>query len=213
MKRFLILVFILFTVNLVSQNKVNPNLFGFRTSLAFIFFDTQDSLFLKDVHKISPNILSFPGGFGNFYHLNGSGYGLKISEIEEYQKNDKRNKNAVFLNNLTVKKNHKKNYIYDFIKLVKATGSSVIYDANIISSTPQEVLKIVKLLLDHDVRLLGVELGGELYDMSYMHFMNVDKYISLAKLYSDSIRKNYKDLLISVVAAPNNRGSSRRLKI
>ena len=209
MNRIFTILFVLLTINLVSQNKVNTNLFGFRTSLAFIFFDTQDSLFLKDVHSISPNVLSFPGGFGNFYHLEGPGYGLKIKEISEYQKNDKRNKNAVFLNNLTINQNHNENYIYDFIKLVKATGCSVIYDANIISSNPEEVLKIIKLLLDHDVTLLGVELGGELYDMSYMHFMNIDKYISLAKLYSDSIRKNYKDLLISVVAAPNNRGSSR----
>ena len=209
MKRLSTILFVLLTINSVSQNKVNPNLFGFRTSLAFIFFDTKDSVFLKDIEVISPNVLSFPGGFGNFFHLEGAGYGLKIEEIKEYQKNDKRNANAVFLNNLTNYQNHNENYIYDFIRLVKATGSSVIYDANIISSTPQEVLKIIKLLLDHEIRLLGVELGGELYGMSYMHFMDIDKYISLSKRYCNYIRENYKDLTIAVVAAPNNRGSRR----
>ena len=209
MKKILIILFVLLTTNVISQNQVNPNLFGFRTSLAFIFFDTQDSVFLNDVQSLSPNVLSFPGGFGNFYHLEGAGYGLNLDEIQKYQKHEKRNKIVAFLNKLIVKNKHNENYIYDFIAMTKATGSSVIYDANIISSTPKEVLQVIKLLLDNNIKLLGVELGGELSDRSYAHFMNIEKYISLSKLYAELIRKTYKDLPIAVVSAPNNRGSSR----
>ena len=195
----------LISVNLIGQNNVNPNLFGFRTSLAFIFFDIQDSVFINNVKSISPNVLSFPGGLGNFYHLEGAGYGIKLDEIKKYHKQSKI-KTVSNLNKIISNKNHQENYIYDFIEMVKKTGSSAIYDANIISSNPKEVLNIIKLLLDSNINLLGVELGGELSNRSYSHFMNIDNYISLSKLYSKSIKEVYKDLPVAVVSAPNNRG-------
>jgi hypothetical protein len=208
MKKFIFLLLFFVSISLIGQNKVNPNLFGFRTSLAFVFFDIQDSIFMNEVKSISPNVLSFPGGFGNFYHLEGAGYGIKLDEIKKYHKQSKI-KTASNLNKIMSNKNHQENYIYDFIEMVKETGSSAIYDANIISSDPNEVLNIIKLLLDSNINLLGVELGGELSNRSYSHFMNIEKYLSLAELYANSIREVYKDIPIAVVAAPNNRGSSR----
>ena len=195
----------LISINLIGQNNVNPNLFGFRTSLAFIFFDIQDSVFINNVKSVSPNVLSFPGGFGNFYHLEGAGYGLKLDEIEKHHKKSKR-KTVSKLNKFIATKNDTDNYIYDFIEMVKVTGSSVLYNANITSSSPEEVLQVIKLFADSNVTLLGVELGGELSNRSYAHFMNIERYISLSKLYSKSIKKVYKDLPVAVVSAPNNRG-------
>ena len=208
MKKFVFLSLFFISINLIGQNKVNPNLFGFRTSLAFVFFDIQDSVFMNDVQSLSPNVLSFPGGFGNFYHLKGAGYGIKLDEIKKYHKQSKI-KTVSNLNKIIFNKNHQENYIYDFIEMAKATNSSVIYDANIISSNPEEILQIIRILLDSGINLLGVELGGELSNRSYSHFMNIEKYISLSKLYADSIRNTYKDLPIAVVAAPNNRELSR----
>jgi len=205
MKKFVFLSLFFISINLIGQNKVNPNLFGFRTSLAFIFFDIQDSIFMNDVKSISPNVLSFPGGFGNFYHLEDAGYGLKLDEIKKYHKKSKI-KTVSTLNKLVAAKNDTDNYIYDFIEMAKETGSSVIYNANIISSNPEEVLQVIKLLLDSNIILLGVELGGELSNRSYSHFMNIEKYITLSKLYSESIKAVYEDLPIAVVSAPNNRG-------
>ena len=208
MKKFVFLSLFFISINLIGQNKVNPNLFGFRTSLAFIFFDIQDSVFMNDVHSLSPNVLSFPGGFGNFYHLEGAGYGIKLDEIKKYHKQSKI-KTVSNLNKIIFNQNHQENYIYDFIEMAKATNSSVIYDANIICSNPEEVLQIIRMLLDSGINLLGVELGGELSNRSYSHFMNIEKYITLSKLYAASIRNTYKDLPIAVVSAPNNRALSR----
>tara|TARA_B110000003_G_scaffold76605_1_gene78234 strand:- start:2632 stop:4023 length:1392 start_codon:yes stop_codon:yes gene_type:complete len=208
MKKFVFLSLFFISINLIGQNKVNPNLFGFRTSLAFVFFDIQDSVFMNDVQSLSPNVLSFPGGFGNFYHLKGAGYGIKLDEIKKYHKQSKI-KTVSNLNKIIFNKNHQENYIYDFIEMAKATNSSVIYDANIISSNPEEILQIIRILLDSGINLLGVELGGELSNRSYSHFMNIEKYISLSKLYAASIRNTYKDLPIAVVSAPNNRELSR----
>jgi hypothetical protein len=204
-KLVFISVLFLISINLIGQNNVTQNLFGFRTSLAFVFFDVQDSVFMNDVLSISPNVLSFPGGLGNFYHLEGAGYGVKLDEIKKYHKQSKI-KTVSNLNKIISNKNHQENYIYDFIEMAKKTGSSAIYDANIISSNPKEVLNIIKLLLDSNINLLGVELGGELSNRSYSHFMNIDNYISLSKLYSKSIKEVYKDLPVAVVSAPNNRG-------
>ena len=187
-KLVFISVLFLISINLIGQNNVNPNLFGFRTSLAFVFFDIQDSVFMNDVLSVSPNVLSFPGGFGNFYHLEGAGYGLKLDEIKAYHKKSKI-KTVLTLNKLVAAKNDSRNYIYDFIEMVKVTGSSVIYNANIISSNPTEVVQVIKLLLDSNIKLLGVELGGELSNRSYAHFMNIEKYISLSKLYSEKIKE------------------------
>ncbi len=208
MKKCIFLLLFFISISLIGQNKVNPNLFGFRTSLAFVFFDIQDSVFMNDVKSISPNVLSFPGGFGNFYHLEDAGYGLKLDELKKYHKKSKV-KTVSTINKLILAKNDTSNYIYDFIEMAKVTGSSVIYNANIILSNPEEVLKVIKLLVDSNIRLLGVELGGELSNRSYAHFMNIDKYIALSKLYSEKIKEVYKDLPIAVVSAPNNRGVYR----
>ncbi len=209
MKSLIFILFFLFNFSVFSQDRVNTNLFGFRTSLSFIFFDTKSSSFISDVQSLSPNVLSFPGGLGNFYHYDGIGYGLKLDEIKKYQNHNSRNQIVKFFNDLIISKNHNQNYIYDFISMAKETNSSVIFDANIITSTPDEVLRAIKTLVDSNVSLLGIELGGELYDKSYSHFMTIDKYINLSKLYANSIRSHYKDIPIGVVSAPHNRGSIR----
>ena len=208
MKRLILISSLFISINLIGQNKVNPNLFGFRTSLAFVFFNVEDSSFMNKVEEISPNVLSFPGGFGNFYHLYGTGYGLKISEIEKYHK-ESRVKTAKTINKLVASKGDSENYIYDFINMVKLTNSKVIYNANIISSSTSEVLEIIRILIENDVYLIGVELGGELSNRSYSHFMNIEKYIDLSKQYTDSIKKSYQEIPIAVVSAPNNRGSRK----
>ena len=88
---------------------VNPNLYGFRTSVAFIFFDIEDSVFMNHVQEIAPNVLSFPGGFGNFYHLDGIGYGIKLDEIKIYHKASKI-KTVSNLKKIIDNKNHRDNY-------------------------------------------------------------------------------------------------------
>ena len=87
-----LLLFLLLFINgfiLKAQDNVASNLFGFRTSLSFVFFDIEDTVFMNDVKSLQPNVLSFPGGFGNFYHLDGVGYGIKLDEIRKYHKKSK----------------------------------------------------------------------------------------------------------------------------
>jgi len=184
-----------------AQQNVNPNVFGFRMSTSFVFFDIEDTSFVNKVIDLTPQVLSFPGGFGNFYHLDGFGYGVNVREVEQYHSGNKP-KIAKTLNSISIRKNHRENYIYDFIKLVKMTNSKVIYNANVLCATPEEVLEIIDVFLRNDINIEGIELGGELSNRTYKHIIDKDKYIEISREFSRRIKEVYPEIKIIVVAAP-----------
>ena len=196
------------SASVLSQDLVNRNLFGFRMSTSFIFFELEDTSFTNKVVGLKPQVLSFPGGLGNFYHLHAPGYGLDVEDFRKYHKKSKV-KTAQTLKKISFKKGHDDNYIYDFIQIAKLTKSKVIFNANIISSTAIEALEIINIFLEHELEVIGIELGGELSNRSYSHFMTIEKYIEISEKYAKQLRKVYKDIPISVVAAPINRNSKR----
>ena len=61
MTRVLFVLLFLNSFILKAQDNVNSNLFGFRTSLAFIFFDVEDTVFMNDVKSISPKVWLISG--------------------------------------------------------------------------------------------------------------------------------------------------------
>ena len=85
-KIFFLILTILNTNFLSSQERIIKNLYGFGTNTTFMFNDIKDTSFLSNVNTISPRLLAFPGGLGNFYHLSGMGYGIKISEVDFFHK-------------------------------------------------------------------------------------------------------------------------------
>ena len=200
MKKVVVL-FLFISVEIAAQHSVNPHLFGFRTSTAFTFFEMKDTSFVNKVIELSPNILSFPGGLGNFYHLNAPAYGLNVAEIEKHHTGTKP-KVANTFNSIANKKGHQRNYIYDFIELVQKTNAQVIYNANVLTADPQEILDIITTFKDYNIELIGVELGGELTNRTYKHIIDVDKYILLSEMLSYKIKAQFPDLKIIVVAAP-----------
>ena len=166
MKVYYVIFLIVCTNNLFSQNSVLKELYGFRMSTSFIFFDVQDTSFTDNVVALDPKLLCFPGGFGNFYHLKGSGYGVNPAEVAGYNKGVKA-KLARSLNAISRKKGHDKNYIYDFIKLAKKTQSKVIFNINILNEPVEDYLKVIEIFKEHDLDIIAVELGGELYTREY----------------------------------------------
>ncbi len=203
MKVYFIIFFIACANNLFSQNSVLKELYGFRMSTSFIFFDVQDTSFTDNVVALDPKLLCFPGGFGNFYHLNGAGYGVNPEEVAGYNKGVKA-KLARSLNAISRKKGHDENYIYDFIKLAKKTQSKVIFNINILNEPVEDYLKVIDIFKEHDLDVIAVELGGELYTREYKDVIDGELYLQLAKSCAKNIRENYPDILIGVVAAPVN---------
>ena len=66
-KLSVILLCIVYSSILLSQQKINADLFGITTETTFIFSNVNDSRFINKVKKISPKVLRFPGS--NFYHF------------------------------------------------------------------------------------------------------------------------------------------------
>ena len=201
-KKVVIIFYLLFSVTCLAQNNINPNLFGFRMSTSFIFFDVEDSAFTKKVVDLSPQVLSFPGGFGNFYHLKGAGYGVDLKEVYKYNK--VKAEIGKSLNWISRKKGHVDNYIYDFISLAKETQAKVIFTVNILNEPVKDYLKVLEIFENNNIEVIAVELGGELYTREYKHIIDGELYIKLARDCAINIRKHYPSILIGVVAAPVN---------
>ena len=120
----LLVLFLIISHNINSQEYYNKNIFGFATSNTFTYFDVNGDEFKDKIDKISPKILRFPGGaVGNFYHFDGSAYGMKINEIDSLILG-KFPKRARGLISYSKRKKHNKNYIHDFIDLAKYSKST-----------------------------------------------------------------------------------------
>ena len=191
-----------------SQSPVKLDIFGFSTNTTFTFHNVYDSVFMNKVVQISPNLLRFPGGFGNFYHLDGVGYGINIGEVNKYHKGVLP-KRVAGIQNYERKKKINKNYINDFIYLAKHLKAEVIVDANILTASSYETIKIINKLLENNIEVVGIELGSELSNRSYMHLIDGDKYIQLAKDLAIELKSVFPNILLGVVAAPVTRNQER----
>ena len=199
-KIFFLILTILNTNFLSSQERIIKNLYGFGTNTTFMFNDIKDTSFLSNVNTISPRLLAFPGGLGNFYHLSGMGYGIKISEVDFFHKG-KLPKRIRGINKI-IEKNKHENYIYPFIDLSKKLKSDVIIDANILSAEIDETIQMINLILKNGINVSSVEIGRELTNQSYHENFDIYKYLEKSKALTERIRVAFPNIKIGVVAAP-----------
>ena len=199
--RKLIIIFSLCIEGVFAQN-VNENIFGFATSNTFTYCDVTDTSFLNKVIAIQPKLLRFPGGaVGNFYHYGGKGYGFDFSEIDQYH-DGKMPKRARGLENSRKKKNQQQDYIEDFIILAKKTNAKAVLAANLFVDN-DDILLIIKKLIENNIEVVGVELGSELSNRNYFtKGYTIDEYVTAAKKCSDKIKGKYPNLKTAIVAAP-----------
>ena len=197
----LIIIFSLCIEGILAQN-VKENIFGFATSNTFTYCDVTDTSFLNKVIAIQPKLLRFPGGaVGNFYHYGGKGYGFNFSEIDQYH-DGKLPKRARGLENSRRKKNQQHDYIEDFIILAKKTNAKAVLVANMFVDN-DDILLMIKKLIENNIEVVGVELGSELSNRSYFtKGYAYDDYVIAAKKCSDKIKGKYPNLKTAIVAAP-----------
>jgi hypothetical protein len=199
--RKLIIIFLLCIEGVLAQN-VKENIFGFATSNTFTYCDVTDTSFLNKVIAIQPKLLRFPGGaVGNFYHYGGKGYGFNFSEIDQYH-DGKLPKRARGLENSRIKKNQQQDYIEDFIILAKRTNAKAVLVANLFIDN-DDILLMIKKLIENNIEVVGVELGSELSNRSYFtKGYTIDEYVIAAKRCSDKIKAKHPNLKTAIVAAP-----------
>ena len=211
MKKTIILILIMLNVNLLfCKERVIKNLFGFGTNTTFMFNDVNDTSFIGYVNSISPRLLAFPGGLGNFYHPEGMGYGIKIKEVDFYH-SGKLKKRIRGINQIIKNKRHN-NYIYPFIRLSKRMNSDVIIDANILTAEVDETIHMINLMKDNGIDVSFIEIGRELTNQSYHINFDIYKYLKKSKIFTDTIRKKFPNIKIGVVAAPIYKTHERHVK-
>jgi len=210
--RKLIIIFLLCIEGVLAQN-VNENIFGFATSNTFTYCDVTDTSFLNKVIAIQPKLLRFPGGaVGNFYHYGGKGYGFDFSEIDKYH-DGKFPKRSRGLEKSRIKKNQQQDYIEDFILLAKKTNAKAVLVANLFVDN-DDILLMIKKLIENNIEVVGIELGSELSNRSYFtKGYTIDEYIIAAKKCSAKIKEKYPNLKTAIVVAPLGKRKGHRHNI
>ena len=210
--RKLIIIF-LFCIEIVLAQNVKENIFGFATSNTFTYCDVTDTSFLHKVIELQPKLLRFPGGaVGNFYHYGKKGYGFDFYEIDKYH-DGKFPKRSRGLDNSRKKKNQTQDYIEDFITLAKKTNAKAVLVANLFIDN-DDILLMIKKLIDNNIEVVGVELGSELSNRSYFNKgYTIDEYIIAANKCSVKIKEKYPNLKTAIVAAPLGKREGHRHNI
>jgi hypothetical protein len=180
------------TPDLSKRSNLNPNYISFNTGFMFINPIEQEPEVKVIMQQIAPKVLRFPGGtIGNYYHPTGLGYGLrpeetgpKLSEIVKAQPQ------------------FKQNAIYHFADVCKMAGSKVMFVANMLTGTVDEMLFCLKFFKERNIEIAGVELGNEFYFREYREtFPDVETYIQKARVFAVALKKFDSKIPVAVVAA------------
>ena len=101
------------------------------------------------------------------------------------------------------KSGHKENYINNFIELAKYSKSSAVLVANVLTESKEDIIKMIKLIKQNDIDIIGVELGSEMSNKSYFDKgYTIDIYIKKCEEISNSIKYVFPKMKTAIVAAP-----------
>ncbi|MFM9986432.1 MAG: hypothetical protein ACKVOK_14425 [Flavobacteriales bacterium] len=187
-------------IELKDGVEFSTRMIGFNSSNAFQFDNTATVAFQALMDSIKPAILRFPGGtIGNFYHARSAGYGFRSVDTKWIKGNV-----GDHIRSLSERQAVREiNYLDDFIRLCKISGSRTIYVFNIISGSTEELDFVLGQLSQNEIDVAGIELGNELYLKGYSDSIpNVQDYIRRCKPFADHIREKYPRIPIAAVAVP-----------
>ena len=213
MKYLFLLIFFLTKSVYCQEKHLNHNLFGFATSNTFTYCSIYDTSFVKKVKRINPQVLRFPGGaVGNFYHFGKNGYGFDFEEIHKYDGGRFRERSKALVR-ANVMKGHTHDYIDDFIKLAKITGSKAVLVANMFVDN-DDIIMMISKIQDAGIDIIGVELGSELSNRTfYQKGYTIEEYVIDAERCSNKIKKYFPKLRTAIVAAPLHSNPTHRHSI
>lgn len=153
---------------------------------------------IAEINKLRPQVLRFPGGeLGNEYDIDRSGYGRGLAVDEGFAGNHLDR----FIN--MVQRLDYEPEVYVVLSLKRhfpnSIGSQEIIDDN---------MRLIDALVNAGLNVTVFELGNELYDKPEVvgifkwHaptvFRNTDKYLSLARQYTQRIKAKYPNMKAAV---------------
>ncbi len=212
MMRLVIILYLILPFNNLEGQTLNPNTFGFCTTNAFLFTDGLSDDWINSVKDLNPKVLRFPGGNeGNFYHINGKGYGFNLKEVA-LLKDSPLKERMIKLEEIIERKQIDRNFLSDFIKLSHHLNTKVIIVANVLTGTVEETISLITAFKEENIEIVGVELGCELYASVFRKQVpNPEAYIDLITPFYNEIRLHFPSIKLGVVAAPYG-GNTRHQK-
>ncbi len=202
MKFFLVFLIFINCYNKAVLSQINDISAGYCLTNFFNYYDSNDEDLDSLLHKqfSNTNVVRFPGGnISNYYNLKDNGYGFQEEDFPEPKFFLFKNLNSLNL----ISERSQKNYIYDFIDLVKKYSLEVIYVADLINSSYEEIAVVLNVFYDNDIIVKSVELGNELYAEVYRkQIRKVDDYINIAKTYDHKLKRDFQGIRTGVVSAP-----------
>lgn len=227
---FFTLVFVFSCKNsleLKLGQKVNPGAYSLNTGTSFWWCNDNNlnKCIESSVDFMAP-VIRFPGGLdANIYHMNGSGYGIRIKSEDTYdiQKSVETDSDAEMLSFDKDKSNQRsqkgkkwakdprdlaypggKNIIGNVIKFCKSSGTKMLFTCNMSDATYEENKAVLSKIIKNGVEVVGIELGNEFYLRIYQDnkYPSVSNYVDTARYYTERLRKDFPGIKIGIIAAP-----------
>ena len=192
-------------LNYVPRDVENTN--GFNLAYMHTIFECDSSGINRSgydmVDLMGEGVLRFPGGtLSQFCHLTaGPGYGLDSMEIVANVDSSNR---GFFLDVYNSEKNKPCRNLTAFVNFYNYLGNQqreVLFVVNITTGSVAENVDAIRVLLNNNVNVVGVEIGNEPYrdETTYPRASN---YVTAGLPYAQAIRRNFPTLRIGWAAAP-----------
>jgi len=188
-----LLITLLFFVTLCNGSDLTPKnvLTGFNINWSFL--PILDDKFINTTKLLKPKIIRYPGG--------------TVSNFWDWQKG--------------LSKKHPKRNIHkikDLLKMQKSTNSNVIFVLNIISSTFQNQLKLLKNAKKIGIPIKYIELGNEQYLSGEKFQYNIKKfptgkdYAQFVNTWAKKLKKEFPNVKIGIVLLGRTSNKRQRLR-
>lgn len=190
-----------------SGPALNDVHWGYNLSGLFSTCSGSDTALHGRMQELAPKVIRFPGGtLANFYHPTGNGYGIRPNEmalvagtaVHENISSTYQTEQALIAEGMI-----QGNHLAQLIALATATNSSVLFVANLLTGTVDEMVSTIQAMRNAGVHVWGVELGNEAHLQAYnFRFGSVENYLAVAAPYANAIMANFLGMKIGLDGFP-----------
>lgn len=189
-------------VDVTAYSELHSSVFGFNTNLAPGHYGYLDPAFVRNIEKIRPAMLRFPGGtVANFYHWKEEGF----RKQEMYSTTSKKinESNLEKYTSLKRSRNGKLSF-NEFMRLCTQYEIEPVIVVNLYTGTPQESADWVSYAKTRGYKIKRWELGNEFYIRIYKNrFSGPEEYLRLARKHAIAMKNADPEIEIAVPVAGN----------
>jgi hypothetical protein len=196
-----------FHITATGEKRSAGALFGFNAANLLYFASASNTKAMERIGELEPQVLRFPGGtVANFYHPTGPAYGYREADLSAVPADSGPAKTmgaAIKQDNALAKSGTVRNYVHEMAEIAKRLDIQVLYVANILTGTDEEIVTALRILREAGAKVAGVEIGNECYLPSYSGtFPDAGAYLKRARTAHDAVKRAFPELPTGLVVAP-----------